>query len=371
MIPPNRTRVVALAATLAAVAAGAAWYRYAHSPNHALRQLAVAIEKHDATAAHEYLDVQSTAAQVVNAVTEAATAKAVKESNAGDNGFTAIGTAFGMMMIEKMKPVLVTTMRSAIDRAIAAPNPRDGVSVTQACHAVGDSASGRPAAFNNVLSRLNAAGTILEGVDAARVHGDSAAIDLHVRDRDLDTTLVLTVSMRRVDGPWRVIGFDNIGPYLSSVDAIQDKRLAERNAPINARLAQLVSVGDLGVQHQSLGYFSEYLKLRALVHNTSSDTIVGLYFALDGPSVETGRSGLGLILTEKDAALLPGGITAANGVLEYNEFMDGQNTLRYSPERFTPRLAFAIVQRGAQRDTIVPYETWGDYLARSTTHRAH
>jgi hypothetical protein len=366
-----RTRGIALAVTLAGLTAGIVWYRYEHSPNHSLRRLATAIEDHDATAAHEYLDLQSTATQVVNAVTEAVTAKAVKESNASENGFATLGAAFGMMMIEKMKPVLVTTLRSTIDSAIAAPDMRYVAPVTQAGHPAGESASARPAAFNNLLSHLKDGGTTLASVDRARVHGDSAAIDLHVHDRELDTTLVLTVSMRRADGPWRVVGFDNIGPYLSSLDAVQDKRLAAKNAPINARLARLVRVGALDVQHQSIGYFSEYLQLRAAVRNTSADTIVAMYFGLDGPNVQTGRGSLGLIQSDKDGPLAPGGIMAASGVLEYNQFMDGQVTLRYSPEQFTPRLAFAVVRHGARRDTIVPYDSWGEYLARSGRHRVH
>jgi hypothetical protein len=358
----NARTVLTMSIAIATVAAAAvAAYRYAHAPGYALNKLARAMTAHDTATVHEYLDVQATSTQIVNAVVESATASTMMEASNEGNGFAAMGAAIGSLMIDRMKPALATMLRATIDSAIATPDMRY---LAPANSQRQPSVAAAPGAMRSAVAQIRDREMQLERVGTTRQFRDSATVDLHIRHESFDTTLALNVAMRRTGGLWRVVGLVNVGTYLKSLEAVEAKRLEVKNSPIIARLRQMAPVGKLEVAHQSAGYFSEYLRLRAAVRNDSRDTIVVLFFKLDGPTVSVGGGSVALLHSEEKGPIAPGVTAAVDGLIEYNRFLDGQNTLRYSPEQFAPRLVLAVTRNGTARDTITPYETWADYRRR-------
>src|SRR5262245_47771603 len=117
------TLVLSTVALIVVAGAGVGGYQYTQTPAFTLTRLVKAVRNHDTTTVHQYLDVQATATQVVNAVVESATAKVMMDAS-NESGFAAMGAALGAAMIEKMKPALVLTLRSTIDSAIATPDTR-------------------------------------------------------------------------------------------------------------------------------------------------------------------------------------------------------------------------------------------------------
>ncbi len=224
---PKRNLLVVLHLASGATS-GAAWLHWLHSPSYSLSRLAKAVASHDLATAHEYLDVHAAATQVVSAVTEQATAGVMQQATTSDNGFEAMGAAFGAAMIRQLTPVLVTGIAAGIDSAIA------GTSTTTANPARPSESAAPGGDVRAMMSRLRSSFADNANTQArigdSRVNGDSAEVDVHLRAEDLDTTLVLTVAQRRIGNHWRVVGLSNITQFIASREESERRRLATANA---------------------------------------------------------------------------------------------------------------------------------------------
>lgn len=359
----NRRHVVVTSA-LVAIAGAYAGYRITSSPSYAIRQLVTAVREHDAATAREYLDIRATSKQVVDEVMERTVSKALIDSD--DGGFAALGAALGMSMIERMKPVMVASLQKSIEELMAR---KPETTVAQAGSTLGQDSQ----TAVGLLSRVRVKARTFVGIGETRRDGDSAAVDLRIAHDDLDTTLTVTASLRKRNGKWRIVGIDDVGGYMDRLEAVEGVRLAAINEPIRQRLRSLIRVGNLNVEYEKIGYFSEYLTLRVPIRNESRDTVLALMLALDGPKVD-GRTGQSVVWDPDDGPIPPGRTVAARSFVSYNEFMNGHNDLRFRPNAFKPRIELVVIKRGQAADTVHEFESWSDYRARrlmSFTGKAH
>lgn len=69
------------------------------------------------------------------------------------------------------------------------------------------------------------------------------AVELHLRQAHLDTTLTRPILLRKKDGRRQVVGVTDIGRHSVALVELQQRKLDAVNAPIRQRLSALVELG--------------------------------------------------------------------------------------------------------------------------------
>jgi hypothetical protein len=327
-------------------AAGLAW-RYLHSPQHALQEIASAIAAHDRGAFERRVDMDALTRTTVDEVVSQVQTQALASADSA-GGFAALGAMMGVGLLQNLKPTLASTMRSAVlhaveqgslDSALRAPAQDDG----------------KPH-FANFARGLGATATAAT-LGAVRRNGHIATAELRLRDGWADTTLALRLKLEeRADG-WQVVGFDNLRDYLTSLDQVHNAVLARENRRIAARMAQMVRLGPVTPHVHSTGMFSENLSVSVPVTNLGHVPLVLVQLRLRHNGRVVNEEQATLSTTE---SLAPGSSTDAfSGLIDYNPYIDWHGWLRYGG--LEPEITLVGIG-GEHPEDIRPYASWEQYV---------
>jgi len=163
----SRFRLVLLAVVALALASAAVvtWRQHRRgSPVYSLRQLADAARARDRAAIERYLDVGRTAESVVDEANSAAGAL-----GAADPG---------------LKPSLVAAVEQSVWTAL--------------------------------LDSLATLEGRYQGLAGVEERGEVARVGVRIRSEDADSAFVVHLRMERAAGGWRVVGVEDLGPYLQA-----------------------------------------------------------------------------------------------------------------------------------------------------------
>ncbi len=245
----SRFRLALLAVGALAVA-GAAVITYRlrqvrRSPLDSLQRLADAARARDRLAIEQYLDVRRVAESVVDDAISTATALAAAEPS---------GSALGLTMIEGMKPSVVTLVEQSIWTAL-----------TDSPATVPDSRV--PDMVGGPLD-LRALSRRYEGVADVEQRERVARVGVRIRLEDVDSAMVVHFRMDRADGHWRVVGVEDLGPYLQASFERRLERAYE--AAMKSALRNLVTAQG--------AYFADHMtytqSLQALPYYATPDVSV-------------------------------------------------------------------------------------------------
>ena len=173
----TRFRFVLLAVVALVLGAAVAMWRQHRrgSPVYSLRQLADAARARDRAAVERYLDVGRTAESVVD------------EANSAAGALGAADPA--------LKPSLVTAVQQSIWTAL--------------------------------LDSLATLEGRYQGLAGVEERGGLARVGVRIRSEDADSAFVVHLRMERAAGPWRVVGVEDLGPYLQASVARRRERAYE------------------------------------------------------------------------------------------------------------------------------------------------
>lgn len=351
----SRTRLLFAATPLLAIAAGGGgWAYWTSTPTYALRQLATGFQQRDRELVLRHLDVSATSAQVVGSVFDAAAAEAMREMQAkgdAEAGFAALGVA----MVQGMKPVAAKTVEGMVNTALTTWQLDSAAGAARS----GDE-SGSAVAVAGLAKEFADGGQALDGVGRTATWGDSASVELKLRQEGLDTTLVLPVLMRRTAGDWKVVGIRDFGAYVVGLEALRERKLVEVNTPIRARLATMVGVGPLLSEVRPSGWFGQSLTTGVQVENRTDRPIAEVLVASVQPV-----NGKPWILSSDATTIAPGAkLTIVRRVGELNPFSSGwQMQLARRPQSITMRVDGVVLEQGAKRDTVQVFSSWNSYAA--------
>jgi len=210
----SRFRLVLLAAVALALASAAVVTCRQHrrgSPVYSLRQLADAARVRDRAAVERYLDVGRTAESVVDEATSTAGAL-----GAADPG---------------LKPSLVAAVEQSIWTAL--------------------------------LDSLATLEDRYQGLAGVEERGGGARVGVRIRSEDADAAFVVHLRMERAAGRWRVVGVEDLGPYLQASLGRRQQRAYE--AAMRSDLRNLATAQEM----YFTGHASYSPSLQALTYSAS------------------------------------------------------------------------------------------------------
>lgn len=337
---------MALLLTLIVTVSGFSGARYyTRRPVYSLEQLALAVRAKDQAKIESYLDVTASSMQLVDGFLTAAKAEVVAESQGKADGISVANYALGSAIVDNMKPMLAAMVEKEMRKALTT--------------GVLDSAStaGGPAILRGIASQLrNTKSQLFQGFGASVVSGDSASVDIRLRDADLDTTFTVVAALARADDHWRVVGIRNVGRLLVDVDSVEALRLEHVVAPIREKMARAIAVGNVTTSLRN-GFFRSRLDISVSVKNQGSGPVTWAAARVTGPSGKKSYS----VALYSSTPLQVGMTAVMTGSVDFNEF-DGEHVaLLRRPELFHAALNCAILEHGALSDTLIAYGSWADY----------
>jgi hypothetical protein len=347
---------------LALTAAGGGWVYWTSTPTYALRQLATGFQRHDKALVLRHLDVQATSAQVVGSVFDAASAEAMKDMQA-KGGAGVEFAALGVAMVQSLRPAAAKTVEAMVDAALT----QWQFDSTSSAAASGDEGGGAQA-VTDFAKDFAEGGQTLDGIGRTATWGDSASVELRIRQEGLDTTLALPVLLRKTAGDWKVVGLKGIGAFIVQLEALRERRLAEVNTPIRKQLATMVGVGPLLSEVRQSGWFGQSLTTGVQVENLTDRPIAEVFLSSAQPV-----NGKPWVLASDSRTIAPKArLTIVRHAGELNPFAsDWRMQLARRPDAVTMRVDAAVFEDGAKRDTVRVFTSWNGYMAttrkRSTT----
>lgn len=175
----SRFRLVSLAVVALAIGGAAVMTvrirQRGHTPVYSLQQLANAARAKDRAGIERYLDVGRTAESMVDEVIATASAREDVDPT--------------------MKPMLVSTLELGI--------------------------------WSMLIDSLATLENRYQGLAGVAERDDVARVGVHMRTPDGDSTFVVQLRMERAAGRWRVVGVEDLGPYLQATLARREGRARE------------------------------------------------------------------------------------------------------------------------------------------------
>lgn len=182
-------RWIGLVVTLVALAGGSFWLwrtQVTDTPKYSLKQAADAVEKHDLQKFKKYVDLEGVAERLVDDVVAQAASGRSSSNTAGE-----MGEALGRGLAELMKPRLVDRVVSSVERYVETGElPAEEVQ--------------RQGIDPEVLKEN------FGGVEETTIDGSTALVALRFHDMRADTSALVKLRMRHLDGYWQVAEVANI-----------------------------------------------------------------------------------------------------------------------------------------------------------------
>jgi hypothetical protein len=344
-VPKGR---VALLFTLILAVSGFSGARYyTRRPVYSLEQLALAVRAQDQVKIERYLDMTASSMQLVDGFLAATKAEAVAESKGKADGLSVASYALGSAMVDNMKPMLATMVEREMRKALTT--------------GVLDSASTAdgPSLLRSVASQLNNANAqVFQGFGASVTSGDSASVDIRLRDADLDTTFTVVAALARADDHWRVVGIRNVEKVLVELDTVQALRLEHVVAPIREKMARAIALGDVTTSLRVTGFLRSSLDISVSVKNQGSGPVTWAAAKIIGPA--SGKKPY-IVVLYSPTPLQVGMTAVMTASVDFNQFDEEHLALIRTPELFHAAAYCAILENGALSDTLIAYRSWADY----------
>lgn len=316
---------------VAAVVGGVWYYNYRQSPAYALGQLREAVEEQNTLKFERYAQIDHFAEAFVDDVFSVTTQQAFAEAGSGD-GWGALGRAFGMSMIEKLKPAAANMAESAIREAVETGRADSVIREASAQEGQVSLASMAEAAAINPKG--------YQGMTEVNEQGDVATVGFRFHSSVYDTTVTFQVKMEKQDDRWQVTEPYDFGRLLRAISERKDSLLARANRTMQAEADSIMEFGELRRRTSApCAYCSDDLHVELPVTNTTDQplSLVSVVLEYGGEPLDDGDFSL-ISLRE----IAPGETRTLERSVDYNKFLDWHETLRYGS--LTPRADMILIR---------------------------
>jgi len=310
----NRKQLIIAVSIAVAVAiiGGFAYSRWTKSPQYSLKQVHKAFEKHDVISFEKYVDINDIATRYM----DDAIASELGDETEGDDW--ASGLAQGM--VQMMKPQLVSMIEEQV-KALVEDEQLPTEEEAEEVDAI------------NLFSFFaeNKQGELeYTGVEDVRKDGNIATLTLGFHHDKYDANPFLEVKMRKMDGYWQVAELPNAVAFFGELEDIQEKILAEKNAPLIEQINQVISVGNVRKYEYSGAYgFETQAVFDVDIENVGSKKITMYY----GSILSKDKAGnlIKEVTFAEDSGLNVGEARTDTWSLDTNQFIEDENTLYETP----------------------------------------
>ena len=202
---------------LVALVAGTWYYFYLRSPKYSLQQIAEAVRNHDRNEFQKYVDVEGVTSNFISGFMDD------KKSELADNPFAKGLTAM-------LTPKLTELAKEQILKYVESGSIND------------ENSGGREQfSLKGIFTKSGKDDSQFKGVAYTKKDGNVATVGLEFSVPKYDTSLILDVRMRGMDGYWQVFEIPNFKTYTETIEGLEAKRIEQINAPIRAQLEKIVT----------------------------------------------------------------------------------------------------------------------------------
>lgn len=331
----------------------AAWLFYRSTPQYSLKQLIAAVEQRNRIAFERYIDVEKTVQSAVDDILHDLIDAAIDSARIANDPFFTMGAALGAAMVEGLKPLAVKTMTNAILEGVESGSIIDALSDQGT--AVEDMES------LNITASVSMDDARFAGISGIQKSYNKATVGLDFYYESLDTTLTAHIVMEDKGNYWQVVGVKGLGEFILNLMSIEEARLAEVNQPIQARLAQLIELGDFENKLIANGWDEVALELAVPVKNVSGTDLRNIQLRI------TGKDGFAESVQFQTVDFLgPFQEKLAHTSLNVLSFSSLYEALiREDKGLYALEFVSAEVRNGDAWETIALYPTWSAYRTRA------
>ena len=263
------------------------WYYfvYTRTPEHAARTVAEACARHDVAAVQRYVNLDRTLSRAYDDLTD--------DMLRYDAALTAENKVQYEQFYDIIKPQMLEGTREVLTRYIETGEwtlPQ-GTSMTKGRQLGID--------FERFLERSQIRNIEFIGVESAHVVGDTADVQVSIRDRVTEIPFSLRLRMERAqDGHWQIIRMENYKLYLDALATRQNQDIADYIAATydlvtgyNQKLdAQRARFSSLAHQANGIFYGDTAAAIVALIENETIPTLKERQNQLDAVAIPRGAA---------------------------------------------------------------------------------
>lgn len=206
---------------------GAGFWYFSTTPDFSIWQMRNAIKAHDVAAFHKYVDVDSVASGIVEAVMAKPMIAAAQ--------LGPVGSLLGQGLLAFVKPAAVQAMKEEIDHMVEGrsnaqsflPHP-SGFHLEQPAYAARqvaylDEPPTGGISLKRLLKFFGFEGHTYRGISYRRQKNKVAHVGLNLYNLKFDREMILDLKMRDMGGYWSVVELSNLPEMLDTLMALQLK----------------------------------------------------------------------------------------------------------------------------------------------------
>ncbi|MBT3672806.1 MAG: DUF2939 domain-containing protein [Porticoccaceae bacterium] len=221
------------------------YYYWTTTPEYSLKQIATAIEQHDVDTFEKHVDIENF---VESAIDQFMLEQLSSVTDAKSSGWESLGAAFGAGLIEMMKPKLVSYAKKSIIHYVETGNIDDDINVKEDEITIATLTSSIGLADKNNLNFK------------ITKNGKVAILKIPYHNDEIQTDMVIQITMRDKGGYWRIIEIKNLQDMLAQIESTKEQQLLAANQPIKDKIEKTITV--LQLQKTSVGKKSWEEKVR-------------------------------------------------------------------------------------------------------------
>ena len=259
------------------------WFVYTRTPEYAIQSLAEACGRHDAAAVRRTVNLDRTLSRAYDDLTD--------DMLRYDAALTAENKVQYEQFYDVIKPQMLEGVREVLTRFIETGEwtlPQ-GASLTKGRQLGID--------FERFLERSQLRNVEFVKVESAHVVGDTADVQVAIRDRVTETPFSLRLRMERAqDGRWQVIRMENYKLYLDALATRQNQDIADYiaatydlvtayNQTLDAQRARFSAL-----VREANGYVHGDAAITALIENETIPTLKERQNQLDAVAIPKGAA---------------------------------------------------------------------------------
>lgn len=225
----NKKKIVLAAVAAVIVIALLGYWYWTKTPQYSLKQMQESVAKHDLAAFNKYVDVDSVTSRAIDQLLEL---KLNDPKDVQDD--TTKNFAAGL--IKLLKPQLVAVAKDEIKTFV-----EKGTTETQTPN-------------NPKIKELLNTGSgkaEFKGVAYTNKDGKIATVGLDMFYPKLNSTTLLEVKMREMDGYWQIAEISNLASFVKKLEELETAKLAEINKQTIAEINSAIRLENITITKQS------------------------------------------------------------------------------------------------------------------------
>lgn len=234
----NKKKIVLAAVVAVIVIALLGYWYWTKTPQYSLKQMQESVAQHDLAAFNKYVDIDSVTSRAIDQLLEL---KLNDPKDVQDD--TTKNFAAGLIKI--LKPQLVAVAKEEMKTF-----------VEKGTTEIPDNQSANNPKMKELLN-TGSGKAEFKGVAYTNKDGKIATVGLDMFYPKLNSTTLLEVKMREMDGYWQIAEISNLASFVKKLEELETAKLAEINKQTIAEINSAIRLENITITKQSLNRYAK------------------------------------------------------------------------------------------------------------------